>query len=110
MSTDNSTFISETVKILQDQRNSALDALAQRTVELNMATSKLKATEEHLRKLIDSINSSKESNEKLDKDLNLQIDLTAKLQKEFNSLQESYNDLLAKMNSRKSRTKNVTQT
>ena len=79
--------ITETIVTLQEQRNSALDALVNATAELKIATAKLESVQKQNTDLSSLLETFKENNKKLSADLE-------EHNQKFKELQEAHEKLL----------------
>ena len=88
--------ISETVQVLQEQRNSALDALVNTTVDLKLTVSKLERANARINEITANLEDARTNNARLQEQLNIHNVNFAALKKSHEELVESYEKLKAK--------------
>ena len=88
--------ISQTVQVLQEQRNSALDALVNTTVDLKLTVAKLDKANARIGELSAGLDEARANNARLQEQLNIHNTNFVTLQNSHNELLKTYEALKAK--------------
>lgn len=100
--------ISSTITVLQEQRNSALDALVTTTVDLQTTVSRLEQNQKHVSEMTDRLNSLKQMQDNLTQKLQERDEKIKTLEQVNAELQESLASLKTKVVPKLSRNKKTT--
>ena len=88
--------ISETVQTLQEQRNSALDALVNTTVDLKLTASKLDRANARIKEVSANLEEARLNNARLQEHINVHNQNLSELQAKHTELLEAHEKLKAK--------------